>query len=53
MRRTREEAEATRQAIMQKGLELFSGRGVSATRLRDIAKEAGLTRGAMKWHFNN
>lgn len=53
MRRTREEAEATRQAIMQKGLELFSEQGVSATRLSDIAKEAGFTRGAIYWHFKN
>lgn len=53
MRRTREEAEATRLAIMQKGLELFSEQGVAATRLSDIAKSAGFTRGAIYWHFRN
>ncbi len=53
MRRTREEAEATRLSIMQKGLELFSEQGVAATRLSDIAKAAGFTRGAIYWHFRN
>ncbi|MBV0932684.1 TetR family transcriptional regulator [Marinobacterium weihaiense] len=53
MRRTREEAEVTRLAIMEKGLELFSEQGVAATRLSDIAREAGFTRGAIYWHFKN
>lgn len=53
MRRTREEAAATRLAIMEKGLELFSEQGVAATRLSDIAREAGFTRGAIYWHFKN
>lgn len=53
MRRTREEAAATRLAIMEKGLELFSEQGVAATRLSDIAKSAGFTRGAIYWHFRN
>jgi len=53
MRRTREEAEATRLAIMEKGLELFSEQGVAVTRLSDIAREAGFTRGAIYWHFKN
>ncbi|MBP0047514.1 TetR family transcriptional regulator [Marinobacterium sp. AK62] len=53
MRRTRAEAESTRLAIMQKGLELFADQGVAATRLSDIAKAAGFTRGAIYWHFRN
>ncbi|MBR9828019.1 MAG: TetR family transcriptional regulator [Oceanospirillales bacterium] len=53
MRRTKEEAELTRQVIMGRGLELFAEQGVAATRLSDIAKAAGFTRGAIYWHFKN
>jgi len=53
MRRTKEEAEATRQQLMDVALKVFSTRGYSATRLSDIAAEAGVTRGAVYWHFEN
>lgn len=53
MRRTKEEAEATRLCIMAKALELFSEQGISATSLAEIATSAGVTRGAIYWHFKN
>ncbi len=53
MRRTKEEAEETRQRLMDAALKVFSARGYSAARLSDIAAEAGVTRGAVYWHFNN
>ncbi len=53
MRRTKEEAEATRQSIFKTALKVFSRKGYSATRLEDIAKQAGVTRGAIYWHFKN
>lgn len=53
MRRTKEEAEATRLCIMSHALELFAEKGISATSLTDIAKGAGVTRGAIYWHFKN
>lgn len=50
---TREHAEITRKNVLKAGLKVFSEKGFAATRLEDIAKEAGVTRGAIYWHFNN
>ena len=52
-RKTKEDAEATRRAIQNAALELFSTRGVAETTLSDVAKTAGVTRGAIYWHFQN
>ena len=53
MRRTKEEAEQTRRQLMDAALRVFSARGYSAARLSDIAAEAGVTRGAVYWHFGS
>jgi TetR/AcrR family acrAB operon transcriptional repressor len=53
MRRTKEEAEATRQSILNTALIEFADKGYSATKLQDIALKAGVTRGAIYWHFEN
>ncbi|MET0090970.1 MAG: TetR family transcriptional regulator [Candidatus Thiodiazotropha sp.] len=53
MRRTKEEAEITRQKIIETGLRLFSRQGVSSTSLMEIASRAGVSRGAVYWHFKN
>lgn len=53
MRRTKQEAQATRGRILDAAERLFQARGVSATSLHDIAQEAGVTRGAVYWHFRN
>lgn len=53
VRRTREEAEATRQALLDTALELFSRHGAEAVTLKQIAAQAGVTHGAMYWHFRN
>lgn len=52
-RRTREEAEQTRQQLLETGLKLFSEQGVEATTLKQIAQVAGVTHGALYWHFRN
>jgi len=52
-RRTREEAEQTRQLLLATGLKLFSEQGVEATTLKQIAQVAGVTHGALYWHFRN
>ncbi|GGD08677.1 multidrug efflux transporter transcriptional repressor AcrR [Franconibacter pulveris 1160] len=52
-RKTKQQALATRQHILDVALKLFSQRGVSATSLADIAQAAGVTRGAIYWHFKN
>ncbi|HAT1681594.1 TPA: multidrug efflux transporter transcriptional repressor AcrR [Klebsiella oxytoca] len=52
-RKTKQQALETRQHLLDVALRLFSERGVSATSLADIAKAAGVTRGAIYWHFRN
>ncbi len=41
-RKTKQQAEETRQEILDAAIKTFSERGVSATSLADIAKAAGL-----------
>ncbi|MFC3531919.1 TetR family transcriptional regulator [Vogesella facilis] len=52
-RKTREEAEQTRQLLLDTAERVFHEQGVAATSLADIATAAGLTRGAIYWHFSN
>lgn len=52
-RKTKEEAQLTRQQIIDAAREVFLTNGVSRTTLQDIAKQAGVTRGAVYWHFRN
>jgi TetR/AcrR family transcriptional regulator, acrAB operon repressor len=53
VRRTKEDAQATRNHILDTAVEVFNHKGVSQSSLNDIAKEAGVTRGAIYWHFAN
>jgi len=53
VKRTRDEAAETRSGILDAAEHVFSARGVSHTSLEDIAKAAGVTRGAIYWHFKN
>jgi TetR/AcrR family transcriptional repressor of mexAB-oprM operon len=53
MRRTKEEAEKTRCAILAAAETLFLEKGVAHTSLEHIARHAGVTRGAVYWHFAN
>jgi TetR/AcrR family acrAB operon transcriptional repressor len=52
-RRTKEEALATRHQLLDAAEHLFQARGVSHTSLQDIAQAAGVTRGAIYWHFKD
>ena len=52
-RRTKEDALVTRDQILDAAEHVFQRRGVSRTSLQEIALEAGLTRGAIYWHFQN
>lgn len=52
-RKTKEEAQKTREAIIDAAVRVFSIQGVSGSTLTDIAREAGVTRGAIYWHFKN
>ena len=50
-RKTKAEAAATRDSILDAAEKLFAEQGVSRTTLQHIASEAGVTRGAIYWHF--
>lgn len=51
MRRTKEDAELTRQSILDAALQVMSRRGYAATKLDEVAKAARVTRGAIYHHF--
>ena len=53
MRRTKAEAEETRNSILHAAERVFFEKGVSNASLDDVAKAAGVTRGAIYWHFSN
>ena len=53
MRKTKLEAEKTRQHLLDAALEVFWRKGVTSASLQEIAEEAGVTRGALYWHFAN
>ena len=53
VRKSKEDAQATRELILDHAELLFETRGVSRTSLQDIAVAAGVTRGAIYWHFKD
>jgi TetR/AcrR family transcriptional regulator, acrAB operon repressor len=53
VRKTKLETEQTRRQIIAAARRVFAERGVSRTTLAQIAAEAGVTRGAIYWHFAN
>ncbi len=50
-RQTKERAEQTRERIVDAAEQVFYRRGVARATLEEIAREAGVTRGAVYWHF--
>ncbi|ASV57170.1 Transcription repressor of multidrug efflux pump acrAB operon, TetR (AcrR) family [Lelliottia jeotgali] len=52
-RKTKEDAQKTRQKLIEAAIVEFSTRGVASTTLTDIAEAAGVTRGAIYWHFSS
>jgi TetR/AcrR family transcriptional regulator, acrAB operon repressor len=51
MRRTKEDAEKTKEDLLKAALKVFSQKGYARATLQDIAEAAGVTRGALYWHF--
>ena len=51
MRRTKEDADKTRQALLSAALRVFSRDGYAVSKIDEIADEAGVTRGALYHHF--
>ena len=52
-RRTKEVAEATRNKLLDAAQDVFYRKGVAGATLADVAVVAGVTRGAVYWHFEN
>ncbi|NLX18228.1 MAG: TetR family transcriptional regulator [Desulfobulbus sp.] len=52
-RKSKEEALETRSKVLDAALRVFSIKGVAHSSLADIAKAAGVSRGAIYWHFAN
>lgn len=52
-KKTKEEALETRNMLLDMAEQVFNEKGVSGTTLADIACAAGMTRGAIYWHFKN
>ncbi|RLU03599.1 MAG: TetR family transcriptional regulator [Ketobacter sp.] len=53
VKKTKEEALETRNLLLDTAECVFNEKGVSGTTLADIASAAGVTRGAIYWHFKN
>ena len=53
VRKTKEEAQQTRCTLMATAMRLFCAKGLTNTSLSDVANAAGMTRGAIYWHFKN
>ena len=53
VRRTKLDTEYTRQSILAAARATFLERGLTGTTLEDVAGAAGVTRGAIYWHFAN
>ena len=51
MRRTKQESERTRERILAAARKVFARQGVTRTTFEEIAASAGVTRGAIYWHF--
>ena len=52
-RRTKADAERTRQQLLETALALFSEKGLANVTLAQVASAAGVTRGAIYWHFKD
>jgi TetR/AcrR family acrAB operon transcriptional repressor len=53
MRRTKEDAAKTREAIVTAALACFERHGIAQSTIGQIAAEAGVTKGAIYHHFSN
>ncbi len=52
-RKCKEDAEKTRQAVIESALDVFSDKGYAKATFDEIAARAGFTKGAVYWYFRN
>lgn len=53
VRKTKEETQETHDRILKAAIDVFYEKGVERATLENIATSAGMTRGAIYWHFKN
>src|SRR6266496_5674514 len=53
VRKTKVEAAVTREQLLDAAERVFRDRGVAKTSLAEVAAAAGVTRGAVYWHFKD
>ena len=53
VRKTKDEAERTRESILDAAEKVFYDQGVARTSLEQVARAAKVTRGAVYWHFKD
>jgi len=53
LRKSKEEAEKTRYAVLEAALDVFSEKGYAKATFDEIATRAGYTKGAVYWYFKN
>ena len=53
MRKTKEETEFSRLRILDAAEQVFCSQGYESAKMNDIAQMAGMTKGAIFWHFEN
>jgi TetR/AcrR family acrAB operon transcriptional repressor len=53
VRRTKEEAQETRERILDAAEVVFHDKGVAHSSLEEVAAQANVTRGAIYWHFKD
>ncbi|MBP5698601.1 MAG: TetR/AcrR family transcriptional regulator [Alphaproteobacteria bacterium] len=53
VRKCKEDAEKTRQAVLESALDVFTEKGYARTTFDEIAARAGFTKGAVYWYFKN
>jgi TetR/AcrR family acrAB operon transcriptional repressor len=53
MRRAKEDTEKTRQELLRVAVKVFNDNGYARTRLEDVAAAAGVSRGAIYYHFGS
>lgn len=52
-RKTKDDAEATRSRLLDAAENVFHAKGVAGASLAEVAQAAGMTRGAIYWHFKD
>lgn len=53
VRKCKEDAEKTRQAVLESALDVFAEKGYAKATFDEIAARAGFTKGAIYWYFRN